>query len=125
MAPVESPPLLAPEDTQEAPLLSRLYPSLHTQTESVSVELLGQPSTHDFLPGLTFLPSLHASHMLSLLQCEHPSIAHVKHPLPPLLGFLLLSQEVHIAAVMPAVVRAVGAVHAEQPSTPTYALAIP
>eukprot|EP00701_Giardia_intestinalis_P000077 XP_001703901.1 Hypothetical protein GL50803_3378 [Giardia lamblia ATCC 50803] len=121
MAPVRRPLLLLPEDTQEAPASSGLYPSLHTQTELSSVELLGQPSTHDFLPGLTF-PLLHASHMSSLLQWEHPSIAHAKHPLPSLLGFLLLSQEVHTAAVMPPSDGAAGAVHAEQPSTPTYAL---
>eukprot|EP00701_Giardia_intestinalis_P001360 XP_001705184.1 Hypothetical protein GL50803_90198 [Giardia lamblia ATCC 50803] len=103
MAPVLRPLLLLPEDTQEAPASSGLYPSLHTQTELSSVELLGQPSTHDFLPGLTF-PLLHASHMSSLL------------------GFLLLSQEVQTAGAIPPSDRAAGAVHWEQPSTPTYAL---
>eukprot|EP00701_Giardia_intestinalis_P000007 XP_001703831.1 Hypothetical protein GL50803_118659 [Giardia lamblia ATCC 50803] len=95
MAPVESPLLLAPEDTQEAPLLSRLKPLLHSSHTSSTTQLLQSPTEH------------------------------VTHPLPSLLGTLPLSQAVHTAAAIPTVVRAAGAVHWEQPCTPTYALAVP
>eukprot|EP00701_Giardia_intestinalis_P003998 XP_001707822.1 Hypothetical protein GL50803_18354 [Giardia lamblia ATCC 50803] len=94
MAPVESPLLLAPEDTQEAPLLSRLKPLLHSPHTSSITQLLQSPTEHS------------------------------THPLPSLLGFLPLSQAVHTAEVIPGASSCVGAVHWEQPSTPTYALAL-
>eukprot|EP00701_Giardia_intestinalis_P003842 XP_001707666.1 Hypothetical protein GL50803_18240 [Giardia lamblia ATCC 50803] len=92
MAPVESPLLLAPEDTHLPP--SRLYPSLHSPHTPSTTQLLQLVSEH------------------------------VTHPVPSLLGFLPLSQEVHIAAAIPPSDRAAGAVHCEQLSTPTYALAV-
>eukprot|EP00701_Giardia_intestinalis_P000108 XP_001703932.1 Hypothetical protein GL50803_105806 [Giardia lamblia ATCC 50803] len=94
MAPVESPLLLVLIDTQEVPLLSRLYPSTHSPHTSSTTQLLQSPTEHS------------------------------THPVPSLLGTLSLSQEVHVAAAIPASVRATGAVHWEQPSTPTYALEV-
>eukprot|EP00701_Giardia_intestinalis_P000110 XP_001703934.1 Hypothetical protein GL50803_137621 [Giardia lamblia ATCC 50803] len=63
------------------------------------------------LPLSRLYPSTHSPHILSTTQLLQSPTEHVTHPLPPLLGFLPLSQAVHTATVIPAVVRAVGAVH--------------
>eukprot|EP00701_Giardia_intestinalis_P003841 XP_001707665.1 Hypothetical protein GL50803_30938 [Giardia lamblia ATCC 50803] len=93
MAPVESPLLLAPEDTH--------------------------------LPLSKLKPLLHSPHTPSITQLLQLVSEHTTHPLPSLLGFLPLSQAVHTAEVIPGASSCVGAVHWEQPSTPTYALAVP
>eukprot|EP00701_Giardia_intestinalis_P003967 XP_001707791.1 Hypothetical protein GL50803_19838 [Giardia lamblia ATCC 50803] len=73
------------------------------------------------LPLSRLYPSTHSPHTSSTTQLLQSLTEHSTHPLPSLLGFLSLSQEVHTAGVMPASDGAVGAVHCEQPSTPTYA----
>eukprot|EP00701_Giardia_intestinalis_P000718 XP_001704542.1 Hypothetical protein GL50803_19900 [Giardia lamblia ATCC 50803] len=71
--------------------------------------LLLPEDTH--LPPSRLYPSLHSPHTPSITQLLQLVSEHSTHPVPSLLGFLPLSQEVHIAGAMPAVVRAVGAVH--------------
>eukprot|EP00701_Giardia_intestinalis_P000057 XP_001703881.1 Hypothetical protein GL50803_97627 [Giardia lamblia ATCC 50803] len=126
MAPAESPLLLAPEDTHLPP--SSLYPSLHWPHLFSSLHL-----THpSILQAMHWEPSrlglwsllVQPSHLSPAPQCEHPLTVHAKHPLPARLGLLLPLHAVHVAGAMPGASSCVGAVHAEQPSTPTYALAV-
>eukprot|EP00701_Giardia_intestinalis_P004716 XP_001708540.1 Hypothetical protein GL50803_32372 [Giardia lamblia ATCC 50803] len=85
--------------------------------------LLVPEDTH--LPPSRLKPLLHSPHTPSTTQLLQSPTEHSTHPLPSLLGFLSLSQAVHIAGVIPRVSICVGALHWEQPSTPTYALAVP
>eukprot|EP00701_Giardia_intestinalis_P000117 XP_001703941.1 Hypothetical protein GL50803_19490 [Giardia lamblia ATCC 50803] len=140
---------LSPSITHYHPLYSIHYPShafpLHTNHQQrkptrppttamtateipamapvLSPLLLAPEDTH--LPLSRLKPLLHSPHTPSITQLLQLVSEHSTHPLPSLLGFLLLSQEVQTAGVMPPSDRPAGAVHCEQPSTPTYALAVP